>query len=519
MAALRGQFYYVQNVRAATAGLDVIMGVRRELFHHLQTLSMSFHRRSQTGDLLMRLTGDIVMLREMLVAAMITLLTQGLVVLGILIIMATLNVTLTVVACLVVPILFLTLSIFRLRLVRAARQQRKREGRLASTVHEVLGGIQLVQAFTAEKYEDKRFKQMNTRSLRSGVRVTRLEAQLNRSVEISIALGICLILWLGGRDVLAGRLSPGELLVFLAYVRGLYRPLRQVSKLTQRLAKASACGDRVLEVLNRVPDIQDPPNPVTLRRIEGRISFRNVTCEYRRGEPVLRNVNLEIRPGETVAIVGPSGEGKTTLLSLIPRFLDPIEGEVLVDDVPVHTASLKSLRRQISLVPQDATVMGISIRENIAYGASHRRDAMPDPAKIEKAARRARAHEFIEELPDGYDTVIAERGSTLSAGQRQRIAIARALLKKSPILLMDEPMTGIDPVSVEQVLEAIDNVTRDRTTLVVAHHLTTVLRADRIVLLEGGRIVEEGTHESLIARQGAYARFFQSEFPNLAPRA
>jgi ATP-binding cassette subfamily B protein len=360
---------------------------------------------------------------------------------------------------------------------------------------------------------------MNKRSLRAGVRLTRIEAQLNRSVQISIALGICLILWLGAQDVLADRLSPGELLVFLAYLRSLYRPLRQVSKLTQRMAKASACGDRVLEVLDELPEVLDPPQGVALRGVKGHVSFRGVSFAYRKGEPVLRDVNLEVRPAELVALVGPTGAGKTTLLSLIPRFHDPTQGEIRIEDVPIRRVRLRSLRRQIGFLPQEAVAMGVSIRENIAYGAIGRKGEPADDAEIEAMARAARAHEFIAQLPKGYDTIIGERGATLSGGQRQRLAIARALMRDAPILLLDEPMTGLDPLSEQAVMEALEALTRKRTTLVIAHHLSTILRADRIVFLREGRVVEEGAHRELLARGGAYAEFFHGEWGGIAARA
>ena len=519
LAVLQGQFYYTQNVRSAIAGQDVVMGIRRELFHHLQMLSLSFHRRAHSGDLLMRLTGDIVMLREMVVAALTTLLTQSLVVVGILVIMANLNLRLTLVACLVTPLLFVILSVFRLRMTEAAGLQRKREGRLASQAHQILGAIQVVQAFTAERHEDERFKEMNKRSMRAGVRLKRLEAQLNRSVQLAMAAGICLILWLGSQDVLAGILTPGELLVFLAYTRGLYQPLREASRLTQRMAKASACGDRVLEVLDEIPEVEDPPGAVVLRGIKGNLEFRGVTFGYRAGEPVLRNIDLSIAPNEMVAIVGPTGSGKTTLLTLIPRFHDPQEGEILLDGITLRSLRVKSLRRQVSFVPQEATVMGLSIAENIAYGAIGGKGDPPAREEIERVAHAAHAHEFIQNLPEGYETIIGERGSTLSGGQRQRIAIARALLRNARVLLLDEPMTGLDPLSGRAVLEALEALTRNRTTLVVAHQLSTVMRADRVVFLRAGKIVEQGTHEELLACDGAYAEFFYSEWGNFATRA
>lgn len=519
LAALRGQFYYWQNVLAATAGIDVVMAIRGELFHHLQSLPLAYHRRSRLGDLLMRLTGDIVMLRDMVVAALITMLTQGLVLIGILAIMLLLSPRLTIVGVLVVPVLFILLSVFRIRLMDAAHRQRRREGRLAASAHEVLGGIQTVQAFTAEKHEDERFRDMNKRSRHAGVRLTRIEAQLNRAVQVSIAAGVCAILWLGAKAVLANQLTPGELIVFLAYLRGLYRPLQQVSKMTQRMAKASACGDRVLEVLNETPQVEDVHAPVVLRGVKGNISFAGVSFCYHRDEPVLQDINLTIAPGEHVALVGPTGAGKTSLLLLVPRFYDPSSGEISIDGTPIQSVGLRSLRRQISIVPQESVVLGVTVRENILYGAIGRKHGLPQDAEIEQAARAARAHDFIMKLPEGYDTVVGERGATLSGGQRQRIAIARAMLREAPILLLDEPTTGLDPRSAQAVLAALDALAKKHTTLVVAHHLSTVLHADRIVFLRNGRIEEIGTHAELLRQSGGYASFFHTEWGALANHA
>ncbi len=512
LAALRGQLYYLQNVIAATSGQDVVMGIRRDLFAHLQALSLSFHRRARSGDLLMRMTGDIVMLREMVVAALITLVTQGLVLVGIIAIMATLNLRLTLVALLAMPVLFVILSTFRVKLVDAAQRQRKREGRLASTVHEILGNVLDVQAYTAERHENERFKEMNKRSLRAGVRLTRIEGQLNRSVQITMAVGICLTLWFGSLDVIAGRLSPGQLLVFLAYLRGLYRPLRQISKLNQRMAKASACGDRVIEILDEVPQIKDPVDPIILRDVEGAIAFRGVDFGYEKNAPILENIDLAIAKGETLALVGPTGAGKSTLLSLIPRFFDPRAGEVCIDGIPVDKVSVRSLRRHVSFLQQDAMVLGMSIAENIAYGAHGLKRSSPGMERIERAAKAAKAHEFIVKLPDGYDTVVGERGSTLSGGQRQRIAIARAFLRKAPILLLDEPISGLDPISARQVLDAFDELRKNKTVVVIAHHLSTVLRADRIAFIKDGGVLEAGSHAELLAAGGLYAEFFETEW-------
>jgi len=339
-----------------------------------------------------------------------------------------------------------------------------------------------------------------------------IEARLHRAVQITIAAGVGATLGLGALDVLAGRLSPGQLLVFAAYVRGLYGPLRQVSKTVQRTAKASACADRVLEVLEEMPEIQSAPGSPALEDVQGSIRLDHVTFGYTPGKPVLQEVHLDIAPRTTVALVGPTGSGKTTFLNLIPRFYDPLSGEVRIDGMEVRHLDLNSLRRHISYLTQEVVVMGLTVRDNIAYGAIGKKGSPPTEEEIQSAARAAYAHEFIVKLPHGYDTVLGERGTTLSGGQRQRIAIARAFIRDARILLFDEPMTGLDPLAEQAVQRAFANLSRGRTTIVVAHHLSTILHADRILFLEGGRIVEQGSHEQLLERAGAYAEFYRTQW-------
>jgi len=512
LAALRGQLYYTQNVLTATAGQDVVMSLRRELFRHLQSLSLRYHRRERLGDILMRLTGDIVMLREMVVSALLSTVSHTLVVIGVLCVMLSINWRLTLIAAAIAPVLFLVLSVFRARLIEAAALQRKREGQLVSSAHEVLQAVHVVQANTAEEHEENRFRDMNRRSLRAGIRSTRIEARLHRAVQVTIAAGVGATLGLGALDVLAGRLSPGQLLVFAAYVRGLYGPLRQISKVVQRTAKASACADRVLEVLEEKPEIQSAPDAPALEDVRGAITLDHVTFGYVSGEPVLRDVHLEIEPRTTVALVGPTGSGKTTFLNLIPRFYDPLSGEVRIDGREVRAVDVKSLRRHISYLTQEVVVMGLTVRENIAYGAIGRSGCAPTEEEILSASRGAYAHEFILKLPDGYDSVLGDRGATLSGGQRQRIAIARAFIRDAEILLFDEPMTGLDPLAEQAVQRAFANLSRGRTTIVVAHHLSTILHADRILFLQNGRIVEQGSHEQLLERSGAYAEFYRTQW-------
>jgi len=512
LAALRGQLYYTQNVLTAGAGQEVVMSLRRELFRHLQSLSLRYHHGERLGDILMRLTGDIVMLRDMVVAALLNTLSHTLVVAGVLFVMLTINWKLTLVAAAVAPALYVILSTFRVRLMEAAALQRKREGKLVSSAHEVLQAIHVVQANTAEEHEQDRFREMNKRSLNAGIRSTRIEAQLHRAVQITIAAGVGATLGLGALDVLAGRLSPGQLLVFAAYVRGLYGPLRQVSKTVQRTAKASACADRVLEVLEEKPEIQSAPGAPVLQNVQGAISLHHVTFGYSTGKLVLRDVHLDIAPRTTVALVGPTGSGKTTFLNLIPRFYDPLSGEVRIDGMEVRDLDLKSLRGHIGYLTQEVVVMGLTVLDNIAYGAIGKNGSDPTEEEIQGAARAAYAHEFIVKLPQGYDTVLGERGATLSGGQRQRIAIARAFIRDARILLFDEPMTGLDPLAEQAVQRAFANLSRGRTTIVVAHHLSTILHADRILFLESGRIVEQGSHEELLERAGAYAEFYRTQW-------
>jgi ABC-type multidrug transport system fused ATPase/permease subunit len=519
LAALRGQLYYAQNVLAAVAGQDVVMSLRRELFTHLQSLSLRYHHRERLGDILMRLTGDIVMLRDMVVAAMLNILSHTLVVVGVLCVMLTINWKLTLVAAAVAPVLFIVLSLFRVRLMEAAALQRKREGTLVSSAHEVLQAIHVVQANTAEEHEQDRFRVMNARSLNAGIRSTRLEARLHRAVQITIAAGVGATLGLGALDVLAGKLSPGQLLVFAAYVRGLYGPLRQVSKTVQRTAKASACADRVLEVFEEEPEIRSAPGAPLLENVQGAISLHHVTFGYIPGKPVLRDVHIDIAPRATVALVGPTGSGKTTFLNLIPRFYDPLSGEVRIDGVKVRNVDLKSLRGHISYLTQEVVVMGLTVRDNIAYGAIGKNGSNATDEEIEHATRAAFAHDFITKLPQGYDTVLGERGVSLSGGQRQRIAIARAFIRDARILLFDEPMTGLDPLAEQAVQRAFANLSRGRTTIVVAHHLSTILHADRILFLEGGRIIEQGSHEQLLKCAGAYSAFYRTQWSLPTPES
>ncbi|MGH2531378.1 MAG: ABC transporter ATP-binding protein [Thermomicrobiales bacterium] len=522
MALLRGIFYYYQSYLTARVGQEVVLTIRRRLFAHIQRLSLRFHNQSSTGDLLTRLTGDINNLRELLVASLLSLVSESIILVGFVLIMFWMDWRLALLALVTMPFIFGLVTIYSHRIRQAARKQRRREGELAARLHEALSGIHVVQLFAREREEDERLRRLNKRSLRQGLKATRMEAKLNQTVEISVAVGMGVTLWFGATEVLAGRLTPGELIVFITYMQGFYRPLRRISRVAERAAKAGSCVDRIVDVLDQHPDIVDGPDTAPLFR--GDLRFEGVSFAYEPGsafgvqrseeenhtpnaEPrtsnVLQDVDLLVPAGQTVALVGPSGAGKTTLLSLVPRLYDATTGTVSIDGLDVRRFTLESLRDQVSVVPQDGMLFAGTIRENLAYGRPEATDE-----EMEAAARAAQIHDVITALPDGYDSVISERGVSLSGGQRQRLAIARALVKDAPIVLLDEPTTGLDAEAEESVLTALDRLLTGRTAIVIAHRLSTICQADQILVVDDGRIVERGDHDELLARGGRYADFY-----------
>jgi ATP-binding cassette, subfamily B, bacterial len=502
LALVRGVLYYHQRILTAQVGQAVVLKLRQRLFRHLQRLSLRFHTNARSGELLTRLTGDVNMLRELMVGTLLSVLGEGTILIGFVVVMFLVEWRVALVALLVVPFVFGFTTFYSHRIRTATRKQRRREGELAARLHEALAAIHIVQLFGREDDEEERLRSLNDRSFRSGVRATRLEAKLNRTVEVSIAAATAAALWFGATQVVAGRLTPGELIVFVVYLQGFYRPLRRISRVAQRAAKASVCAERVTTLLEREPDLRD--GEIQLRTCAGRIAYEGVSFEYAPGAPVLHDVDLSIAPGQTVALVGSTGSGKSTLLSLVPRLYDPTRGTVRIDGYDVRELSLRSLRAQISVVPQDGMLFAGSFYDNIAYGS---RDATY--AQVEEAARAALIHTFIVEHAGGYGADIGERGVTLSGGQRQRLAIARALVRDAPIVLLDEPLTGLDAESRALVSEALDRLLAGRTAVVVSHDLAAARRADLIVVVADGEIVERGTHAELFALGGRYRSMYE----------
>lgn len=496
LAVTRGILYYHREVRLSQAGQRVVADVRRDLYNHLQRLSLNFHAGRKSGDLLMRLSGDILMLREMLVALLQTVVSELFMLLGMIVVMLLMDWQLSLVGFMVMPPLFFFTRYYGRPMKQVARKQRKREGSLAAMAAEALAAIKVVQAFVREKFETDRFQMQNQTSLRAGLKAARLEAKLNYAVEFSLAAATAAVLALGVRKVLQASLTPGDLLVFAAYLRAFYRPLRRLSRVTEQLARSAAAGERILEIADTRPAVFDLPGAVEAPPFRGAVSFEAVAFRYPPGDrAVLRDVSLRIRPGERVAVVGRIGSGKSTLVSLIPRFHDPTPGRILIDGHDVREFTLASLRRQVSLVLQEPMLFATTIAENIAYGKP---DATPE--EIARAAELAGIHRFVGALPGGYETVLGERGATLSAGQRQCIAIARAIVKDTPIVILDEPTAALDRTSAALVMDALRRLMEGRTVILVSHDWSAIERVDRVVMLADGRISDQGSYQEMLAR-------------------
>jgi ATP-binding cassette subfamily B protein len=508
VTALRALAAYWNTIGFAKLGNRVLTQVRTQLYRHVQYLSLSFHTAARTGDLVVRVISDVGMLQDVVVTALLPMLAKLFILAGMMALMFYINWQLSLIALAVFPLFWLrTITIGR-RIREVARKQRQREGLMAATAAESIGAIKTVQALSLESSFEKVFASQNEKNLKQDIKGKRLAASLERSVDVLTAVAGALVLWYGARLVMLKELTPGDLLVFLAYLKNSFRPIQDFAKYTGRLGKATAAGERILDLLERVPDVRDLPHAIKATVLRGEVRFESVTFAYERGQRVLQGIDLRVMPGQSVALVGPSGGGKTTLVGLILRLYDPSEGRVLLDGQDIREFTLESLRAQISVVLQDNLLFAASVRDNIACGAP-----AATMEEVEAAARLANAHDFIQALPQGYDTILGERGVTVSQGQRQRIAIARAAIRNAPILILDEPTTALDTQNEEAVLEALARLNHDRTTFLITHNLQQAAHADLILYLEAGQILECGSHEELLRANGRYAamRRFQSE--------
>ena len=491
---------YFTAVLLTLAAARVLAEVRSHLFQHLAILPLSFHTRNKSGDLITRITYDIDRMREVTVTAALPLVTNGLAFFAMLAVMFWMNWRLAMVAVVASPVFVYSVTRITRRIKETARAQRSREGSVAATTAEVISAIKTVQSLSLQNVFAAIFAANNTRSLQTGARAQQLSARLERTVEVMVALITAVVLWGGAQLVISKTLTPGDLIVFVNYMRTAFKPMRQLAKSLGQIARALASGDRIVELMHTVPEIRDAENALELQVREGRIQFENVSFGYEPGRLVLNRFNLEIGPGQRVAVVGPSGSGKSTIANLLLRFYDPDAGRVLVDGHNIRDCKLDSLRSQTSIVLQDSVLFALSARENIRAGAGGASDS-----EVLAAARMANAHEFLTRLSQGYDTVLGERGATLSGGQRQRIAIARAALREAPLVILDEPTTGLDGQNESEVMAALEQLTAGRTTLLISHNLKMARQADLIVYLAHGRVLEQGTHQELMTLGGEYA--------------
>jgi len=503
IAAIGAIGTYVEKQTITAVGQRVMHELRRTFYWHIQRLSMAYHDNKRTGDIISTVTNDIDSIQSAVSSGVLDALYYSLTLIGMIAIMFYLNWRFTLVALSVIPALFLVVYTFTKRIKKASRALRKKEAEMVSTLQEVLSSIRIVKAFGREEYEQKRFEEESIESVDLALQARNIKAKLAPGVEIIVACGTALVLWLGARQVLSGALTPGVLVVFFLYLGKMYKPMRELSKMSDTYSKALIGWERIKDFLSIDLQVRDLPGAQTAPNFKGTIELEHVSFGYLPGRLVLKDLSLQMKPGQVAALVGATGSGKSTLISLIPRFYDPQSGAVKIDGVDVRKYKRKTVRQQISLVLQDTLLFRASIAQNIAYGkpeATH--------SEIVEAARLANADEFIDRLPEGYDTMIGERGVTLSGGQRQRIAIARAIIRNSPILILDEPSTGLDAASEKLVLEGLERLMENRTTIMVAHRLATIQKADVIFVLRDGAIVERGCHEELLAANGLYAQFY-----------
>jgi ATP-binding cassette, subfamily B, bacterial len=502
-----GALTLLHNYTAIRIGQNMVNDLRGSLYAHLQRLSLAFHSRQRVGDLLYRITADSFAVQTMIMNGALPILSALVLLVGMLVVLFPLDPVLTMLALTVVPVLFVLISLFNRRIVEVAGDVRTTESRVYSLVQWAMSSIKLVQAFTKEEEEHRRFMGASRESLQATLRLYSWQTLYSGTVNLVIAAGTALVVFAGARAVISGTLSVGQLIVFISYLAQLYAPINQITQSWGLIAGARVGARRIFEILDTEPDLQDGRQDFPPGGARGEVAWFGVNFRYRADTLILTGVDLNVPAGAKIAVVGPTGAGKSTLLGLLPRFYDPSAGSVAIDGLDVREYTLKSLRKQIAMVLQPPLIFPLSVRDNIAYGRPG-----ADDAAIEQAAQLARIDDLIDSLPAGYDTLLGESGASLSEGEKQRITIARALLRDAPILILDEPTSALDVMTEALVMAGIERLMVGRTTFIIAHRLSTVQRCDRIVVLRAGTIVEQGTLRELLRRDGFFAEYYRTQF-------
>jgi ATP-binding cassette subfamily B protein len=507
IAVISAASTYTQKYLSTAVGKRVGFDLRHLLYHHVQRLSLSFYERQQTGDMVVRLTSDIEAAEDFISSAVLGIVLNVLMLAGMAAVMFYLDWRFSLIGLSVAPLLFVVVYRTTRRIRKMTREVRTQDGELASVVQESISSARVVKAFAQEDFEEERLDRKSRQIVDLSLRARSVKARLAPFVDVIVAIGTCLVLWFGVRFVLDGSLTAGALLVFVLYLGKMYKPMKDLSKEVDAMSKAVVSLDRIAEILSIERQVRDRPAARPAPALAGRIEFERVTFGYLPESPVLKDISLVVEAGQRAAIVGLTGSGKSTLIGLIPRMYDVTAGRVFVDGQDVRDYTLASLRPQVSFVLQESVLFRATVAQNIAYGRPN-----ASRQEIERAAELANAAEFVTRLPMGYDTMLGERGDTLSGGQRQRIAIARAIIRNSPILLLDEPSAALDPESEALVFEGVRKLTAGRTSITIAHRLATVRSADVIFVLHEGRVAEQGTHAELLGKGGIYTHLYNIQF-------